>query len=38
MRLMIKMGTQTGGNLGRAPDSRSMTPTENAGQFFGKRP
>ena len=37
MRLMIKMGTQTGG-LGRATGLAIDDTTENTGQFFGKRP
>ena len=37
MRLMIKMGTQTGG-LGRAAGLSIDDTTENTGQFFGKRP
>ncbi len=38
MRLMIKMGTQTGGNLGRASGLSIDDEREsNAGQFFGKR-
>ena len=37
MRLMIKMGTQTGG-LGRAAGLAIDDSTENTGQFFGKRP
>ncbi len=37
LRLMIKMGTQTGG-LGRAAGLAIDDSTENTGQFFGKRP
>ncbi len=37
LRLMIKMGTQTGG-LGRAAGLAIDDSTENTGQFFGQRP
>ena len=37
LRLMIKMGTQTGG-LGRAAGLAIDDTSENTGQFFGRRP
>jgi twitching motility protein PilU len=37
LRLMIKLGTHTGG-LGRAAGLTLDDSQENAGQFFGRRP
>jgi twitching motility protein PilU len=37
LRLMIKMGTQTSGALGRSVGLAIDNETDNAGQYFGKR-